>query len=213
MPLLKDLSSNQKTTILVEFVKQILENYPGTEVIKLKSIIKKEQQEYEEKRERIEKKVREAVQDFKIKPEYEIKKEENAISKPRIILPKKPTVLRLPEPKLPSHLQYLKPKISDIEIDLGKLNPYLKDPMVRAIECQGPDKKVIVMVPSPRYTNIILSNEEIQNIVEVFEKQSKIPATGGIYKVVVGNLIFSAIVSNVIGTKFSIKKVKYSPKF
>ena len=72
---------------------------------------------------------------------------------------------------------------------------------------------MVVMVPLPQNTNIILNKEEIEDIIKIFVQKSKIPAGEGIYTVVVGKLIFSAIISDVIGSKFSIKKMNYAPIF
>jgi type IV secretory pathway ATPase VirB11/archaellum biosynthesis ATPase len=98
-----------------------------------------------------------------------------------------------------------------VEIDLGKLNPFISDPVVRRIECNGPGQNIVVMVPMPKYTNIILNKEEIDEIIKIFEKKSKIPASEGIYNIILGKLVFSAIISDVIGSKFSIKKINYAP--
>src|SRR3989344_2368536 len=45
--------------------------------------------------------------------------------------------LAIPETKLPERLNYLTPSPTGQEIGLGKLNPLLKGPMVRTIECNG----------------------------------------------------------------------------
>ena len=60
-------------------------------------------------------------------------------------------------------------------------------------------------------TNIILSREEVDQIIKKFSETTKIPIQEGIFKVVVGKLILSAIISEVIGSKFIIKKMMYAP--
>ena len=122
--------------------------------------------------------------------------------------------LTIPQPKLPPHLQYLKPVPKDIKIDLEKLNVLIKDPAVKIIECNGPDEHIIVrgsMGIKP--TNTVLNKEEINTIIKKFSEISKIPIHEGIYRVVVGRLILSAIISEVIGSKFMIKKMLYAPNF
>ncbi len=118
--------------------------------------------------------------------------------------------LLIPEPKLPEHLRYLKPvPTAGIEIDLFKLNSLIKDPAVRIIEV-NPDEKVIVTgTMGTKSTDIILNKEDIVRIISKFSEISKIPITEGIYRVVVGNLILSAIISEVIGSKFLIRKMAY----
>ena len=57
-------------------------------------------------------------------------------------------------------------------------------------------------------TGISLSNNEIEDTIQRFSEASKIPVDVGVYKVVVGNLIFSAIVSDVVPSRFLINKMK-----
>lgn len=126
--------------------------------------------------------------------------------------PAKPTLL-IPEPKLPEHLTYLKPTPTPgPEIDLGKLNPLIKDNAVKTIEVNPNEKVVVTGAMGTKPTSITLSKEEIDKIIDVFSKTSKIPVEEGIYRVVVGNLILSAIISEVIGSKFMIKKMPAPPK-
>lgn len=116
--------------------------------------------------------------------------------------------LIIPEPVLPPNLQYLKPTIKDVKIDLGKLNPLISDPMVSVIECAGPDKNIIIRGKmGTKSTEIILSIGDIDNIIITFSKLSKIPVQQGIFRVVVGRYIFSAIISDVVDKKFVIKKM------
>jgi hypothetical protein len=118
-------------------------------------------------------------------------------------------VLRIPEPKLPAEFEYLKPIPTTKEIDLDKLNPLVNDPQVREIECEAPNKPIIVYGSMGRMpTEIILSNNEIEDMIERFSAASKIPVDIGVYKVVVGNLIFSAVVSDVVSSRFLITKMK-----
>jgi hypothetical protein len=117
-------------------------------------------------------------------------------------------VLRIPEPKLPPEFQYLKPVPSRREIDLGKLNQIINDPQVKEIECEAPNKPIIVYGTMGKMpTEIILSNNEIEDIIERFSSASKIPVDVGVYKVVVGNLIFSAVISDIVSSKFLITKM------
>jgi hypothetical protein len=118
-------------------------------------------------------------------------------------------VLRIPEPKLPAEFEYLKPIPTTKEIDLDKLNPLVNDPQVREIECEAPNKPIVVYGGMGRMpTEILLSNDEIEDTIERFSAASKIPIDIGVYKVVVGNLIFSAVVSDVVPSRFLITKMK-----
>ena len=120
--------------------------------------------------------------------------------------------LVIPEQKLPPNLQYLQPTPTDKGIDLGKLNLLIKDPMVKIIDCPGPDQNVVVTGNmGTKKTGIILGRDEISDIVEKFSRESKIPAHEGVFKVVVGRFIFLAIVSEIIGSRFTIRKMIAAP--
>lgn len=136
------------------------------------------------------------------------------------IKPKKPLqqpkkIIKVPKTKLPSHLQYLKPSANkSAELELGKINLLLKDPMVKEIECNGPDQHILVRgVMGTKETNIVLTKEEIDQIIKTFSDAAKIPVHEGLFKVVVGRFVFSSIVSNITGSKFIINKMNYNPNF
>ncbi len=112
---------------------------------------------------------------------------------------------------LPPRLQKIMPIPSDKQIDLGKLNVLIKDPKVRYIECYGAGKNINVRIPDTKPTNIILDNNEINGIIEKFSQSTKIPIQEGVFKVAVGRLVFSAIISEVVGSKFIIKKLFMIP--
>lgn len=121
---------------------------------------------------------------------------------------KQPATLRVPEPRLPPEFQHLRPTPTKQEIDLGKLNPLIQDPAVKTIECEAPDEKIIVTGNMGRKpTNITLTEDEINDVIDKFSEASKIPVNAGVFKVVVGNLILSAIVSEVTNSKFIIRKI------
>ncbi len=121
-------------------------------------------------------------------------------------------VLNIPEPRLPPEFRYLRPVPNIREIDLGKLNPLINDRAVETIECTGPDKAITVsgrMGTKP--TEIILDNAEVEDIILRFSKMSRIPADIGLFKVVVGHLVFSAVISDVVPSRFLIRKM-YIPR-
>jgi len=128
--------------------------------------------------------------------------------KEKFLVPLRGAKLVVPETRLPEHFQYLKPTPSDERIDLGKLNPLIKDPRVREIECAGPDANVSVTgTMGNKNTGINLSRDEISEIIDRFSAASKIPVHEGVFKVVFGNMIFMAIVSEIVGSRFTIKKM------
>lgn len=117
--------------------------------------------------------------------------------------------LFIPEPKLPPQLAYLKPTPSfNVELDLGPLNQFLKDPSVRSIECNGPDTGIVVKTQNQeKVTEVMLNQEEISQVINIFSTQTKIPIEEGTFRVALGNLAFSAIISDIVGSKFIIKKL------
>jgi len=56
-------------------------------------------------------------------------------------------------------------------------------------------------------TNIILTEQEISEIIQTFSKKSKIPAGEGAVKIVFGQYELSAIISEEHGSRFIIKKI------
>lgn len=117
-------------------------------------------------------------------------------------------ILTIPEPKLPEEFKYLKPVASTKEIELGKINPLINDPAIKKIECDGPNKPIVVSGNMGRKeTEIVLTNSEVEEIVDRFSKAARIPTDIGLFRVVVGNLIFSAIISDVVPSRFMITKM------
>lgn len=126
----------------------------------------------------------------------------------RFNIPSKRIRLLIPESKFPLHIQYIKPVPINKEIELGKLDPLIKDFNVRIIECYGSGENLIVQGNmGVKRTGIILNKEEIEGIIQKFSKETKIPIQEGIFKVVAGKLIFLAIISEIVGSKFIIKKM------
>jgi hypothetical protein len=118
-------------------------------------------------------------------------------------------VLRVPESFgiLPERFKNLRPIRTNQPIDLGKLNILLNDKNVISIECQGSGTSVFVNGRMGRKpTNIMLSNEEINKIIENFSEKSRIPIEEGLYKVAYGGLVLTATISS-SGSNFIIKKI------
>jgi hypothetical protein len=89
----------------------------------------------------------------------------------------------------------------------GKLTNLMRDPYVTYIECFGPDTPLLVIKNNQRQkTNISMSTEEVRAFFDYISNKSKIPILEGVFKVVIDNNLFNAIISEFIGTKFIIKK-------
>jgi hypothetical protein len=116
--------------------------------------------------------------------------------------------LIIPETKFPIHLQYIRPVPMNKEINLDKLNPLINDRFVQVIECYGPNENIFVKgAMGVKKTGITLTDEEIKGIINKFSEETRIPAHEGVFKVASGRLLFSAIVSETVGSKFIISKI------
>jgi len=92
--------------------------------------------------------------------------------------------------------------------ELGKINNLIKDPRVTEIECPGPGKYILVRTMNKvTVTKNTLSQSEIQTIIDKFSQDSKIPVIGGLFKAAVGNLIITAVISDIVGQRFIITKI------
>jgi len=92
-------------------------------------------------------------------------------------------------------------------LNLGKLGGLLADKSVTEIECPGPGKFILVKkVSQVNITRITLSQDEINNIIEAFSEQARIPIISGIFKAAVGDLTILAVISEFVGSRFIIYK-------
>jgi hypothetical protein len=203
--MLRQTSKEFRAFFLLEFTRELIRHSETGEIIELENVVKEDG-----------KKSPFSIKE-KIKQKEKLFAEEFAPIKhlpsgPEIQRPA-PQVLRIPQIKLPSRLQYLRPTPTNIQIDLGKLNPLLKDPMVQSIECVGADKNIVVRGNmGTKKTNIVLSKKEIDGVIEKLAETAKIPMQEGVFKVAVGKLILSAIISQVVSSRFIIQKMKYAPR-
>lgn len=196
---LESSSLEFRKLFLITFTEELIKHSKGAEVSELQETLKQEEKEKKQE-------IKEAIKDRKniIKRTFEM---------PLPFSQRSPTnmplgVLRIPEPKLPPRLQYLVPIPTNIQIDLGKLNRLLQDPTVISIECNGSDRPIMTNGRmGARKTDILLNKEEIDQIIKKISETAKIPINEGVYKIAVGRIILSAIVSETIGSKFIIRKM------
>lgn len=205
-----------KRFLLLRLTKELIKNSPKTEFIKLKGILASEEKRmpFIPKRKEIKRElpVRRPIltRTRNVAPVQKENIPQRVQARPRIVRP----ILRplfIPEPKLPAHLEYLKPIPTPTEIDLGRLNPFIKDPAVKIIEANPDENAVVTGAMGTKPTDVVLSKEDIDGIINKFSEMAKIPVTEGIYRVVVGNLELVAIVSEVVGSRINIKKITAPP--
>jgi len=92
--------------------------------------------------------------------------------------------------------------------EYGKLGPLLNDPSISTIECSGEDKELMIIRAGQRQrTRISLNRVEIQEILNRVADEAHIPLIEGVFRASVKGFSVSAVVSEMIGSKFLIKKV------
>ena len=218
--MLKQTSREFRKLFLLKFTKTLIDAHAPEDIAKLERIVKQEEKEgtpIQQESKQLEKN----IIDEKVKRLKTLKKERGNI-KPRSLNLKESLkslrrirpVLRIPETKLPPTFQYLRPIPTNAQIDLGRLNIFTQDPLVNIIECNGPNANIIVHGKMGRKpTKMVLTKEEIDQVIKRFSETAKIPVDEGVFKAVVGKLILSAMVSETVGSKFVIRKMRYSPKY
>lgn len=136
--------------------------------------------------------------------------EEKPVFKPITVKNNIPPILRIE--KQPEAIQKDKNENDYYgNLYLGKLIPFVLDPEVISIECPGPGKFVsIKKMGKIMITRTILNRENIQEIIDSFSQESKIPLIGGVFKAIVKNLVITSIES-VYGARFIITKSSIKP--
>ena len=203
--MLENASVELKTLVLLEFTKRLIISKNPMEFLVKQELSKTKRDEFIDK-------VKEKTRSFQLSSEN-FGQEKIGIQTQRKISMQRPIqtapILKIPETRLPPQFAYLRPyATNEIDLDLGGLNPFLADSAVNVIESNGPGKAVIVkggMGTKP--TNVILSEQEINQIIQIFSKKSKIPAGEGAVKIVLGRYILSAIISEEAGSRFIIQKL------
>lgn len=115
-------------------------------------------------------------------------------------------------PQLQPQKFQFQPTYQQEQIELGKLNPLTADNEITKIECQGAGMPILVTKASKiNQTNIILTQQDIDNIIQEFSEKAKIPLISGVFRAAAGNLAISAIISEFTGSKFIIfRKTPYA---
>ncbi len=209
-------SKEFRAFFILQFTRELIKHSGASEVFELKNILEEKGEKEKKLPQLIKEKIREKEKLHPIPREEELIKSfpEPLVKRTFHPLHKQNRVMRIPRPKLPPGLEYLKPTPTNVQIDLEKLNSLIKDPLVKIIECIGPDENIMVKgTMGTKKTNIILNKQEIDQIINKFSETARIPIHEGIFKVVVGKLILSAIISEVIGSRFIIQKMMYAPIF
>jgi hypothetical protein len=87
----------------------------------------------------------------------------------------------------------------------------LTDPSVQSVECPGFGRQILLNKSgNMQVSNVSLTKEEIENIMQVISKRTKVPITPGLFKAAFDNFLITAVISEYAGTRFVIQKV-YAP--
>lgn len=114
--------------------------------------------------------------------------------------PVNPIINQIPAPTIQDNSLQNQPS-------LNKIIPFLKDKFIQSIECKGPGRPILVLKGGIiQITNIILTKEEIDLIMEQISNETRIPLMSGLFKALLGNLIITAAISEFVGTRFIIEK-------
>lgn len=122
---------------------------------------------------------------------------------PQIILPKPSPPHNLNQRQITSPLFQKETPL----LKYGKITTLLGDPSVSAIECPGPGKQINVFRGGQRQiTRITLNAEEIGSILKKFSEEAHVPLMEGVFRVIVDNFSINAVISEIVGSKFILKK-------
>lgn len=202
------IRSSFKRIALFKIQKLLDERYGIQKPEERRKLVKKIVESKEKEREELKESINESFKELSSPIEYS----------QSFFISKKPAVreeplkfskfLRIPEPKLPSRLSYLRPIRTNEEVDVGKLNAFVQDSNVISIEVEGPNKNVFVSGKmGNKKTGIILTKAEIEKIINDFSVIAKIPLSEGVNKISLGGLVLNAIVSGNMDKRFSLKKI------
>ena len=128
------------------------------------------------------------------------------MTEPRVALTTYPRAMPKPmiRPQMVNHNFQVPPSIN-----LGKISQIFSDPGVSSIECPGPGKNVIVHKSGiTQTTQVILNQTDIEEILKIISEKTKIPLGKGIFKAALENMLVTAVISEFVGTRFYIEKLR-----
>lgn len=90
---------------------------------------------------------------------------------------------------------------------LAYINNLLTDPAVQSLECTGPGKPILVnrngMIQATPFT---MDTEDINALMREISERTRIPLVQGLFRAALGNLLITAVISDLIGARFIIQK-------
>jgi len=89
----------------------------------------------------------------------------------------------------------------------GKLSQLINDNSITMIECNGANKEITLFKAGEKQsTKISLTEEEIKSLLQKIATKANIPLMSGVFKARLDNFEVNAVISEVIGTRFIIRK-------
>jgi hypothetical protein len=160
-----------------------------------------EKKRIEEKREKIQRLKKEMEKLMEEKMNFSPKKIETQTT---------PQIQKTPQIIYPTeNFPVEQPKFEQQPLGLNQIEQLIANPTIAVVECPGPGRFILVKKGFKKIaTKITLNREEIEEILNYFSNESRIPRIGGVFKAIVDNLILTAIDSPYGGPKFIITKTR-----
>lgn len=99
------------------------------------------------------------------------------------------------------------PRGTGLSQDYGRITPLLNDESVSTIECSGVEKPIMVIrAGQKQVTKINLTAQEIKEVLKRVSDAVHIPLLEGVFRAAVDNFSINAVISEMIGSRFIIKK-------
>jgi len=99
------------------------------------------------------------------------------------------------------------PQGAKLSQDYGKITPLLNDPSVSSIECSGAGRAItIIRAGQKQMTKITLNISDIKEILQKVSDAVHVPLLEGVFRAAVDNFSINAVISEMIGSRFVIKK-------
>jgi hypothetical protein len=99
-------------------------------------------------------------------------------------------------------------KVRNPQNVFNKIIPLINNPSIISIESPGPNKNIIInKLGTIEVIPVILTKTEIDIILNDVSQKTRIPLNKGIFKVALGNLTITAVISDLVGSRFHMEKV------
>ena len=146
-----------------------------------------------------------------------IQKKDVNIAAPQLVQQQKPIVQNprileqtrvIPKPEIvPQVIQAPLSSEEGLTKFYGKITPLLNDPSISIIKCSGIGIPItVVRRGQTQLTKIVLTAEEIRQILDKVSEAAHIPLLEGVFRVTVDTFSVDAVISEMIGSRFVIKK-------